>query len=471
MAMTDTYDIIVIGSGPGGYVAAIRAAQLGMSVACIDKRPTPGGTCLNIGCIPSKALLQSSEKFAEANHALAVHGIKAAKVEFDLGVMLARKDKVVAENTRGVEFLFRKNKVAFVKGAAKFTAKDTLAVAGVDGKALELKAGKAIIIATGSDSVNLPGIAIDEKTIVSSTGALSLPTVPKHLVIVGGGYIGLEMGSVWRRLGSQVTVVEFLDRITPTMDNEVGKALQTALTKQGFAFRLGTKVTAAKKANGGWSLSLETAAGGKPEELACDVVLVSVGRRPYTDGLGLDTVGVKLDNKGRVMVDVGFATNVPGVYAIGDVIAGPMLAHKASEEGVMLVEMLAGQRPSIDYDAIPAVIYTRPEVGSVGKTEEELKAAGVAYRAGKFPFSANARARANADTEGFVKILADAKTDRVLGVHIIGADAGTMIAEAALAMEFGATSEDIARTVHAHPTLNEAVKEGALAVGGHAIHI
>jgi dihydrolipoamide dehydrogenase len=469
--MSDKYDIIVIGSGPGGYVAAIRAAQLGMSVACIDKRPTPGGTCLNIGCIPSKALLQSSGKFEEANHALAVHGIKAAKVEFDLGVMLARKDKVVAENTRGVEFLFRKNKVAFVKGAAKFTAKDTLAVEGADGKAQELKAGKAIIIATGSDSVNLPGIAIDEKTIVSSTGALSLPTVPKHLVIVGGGYIGLEMGSVWRRLGSQVTVVEFLDRITPTMDNEVGKALQTALTKQGFAFRLGTKVTAAKKANGGWSLSLETAAGGKPEELACDVVLVSVGRRPYTDGLGLDTVGVKLDNKGRVMVDVGFATNVPGVYAIGDVIAGPMLAHKASEEGVMLVEMLAGQRPSIDYDAIPAVIYTRPEVGSVGKTEEELKAAGVAYRAGKFPFSANARARANADTEGFVKILADAKTDRVLGVHIIGADAGTMIAEAALAMEFGATSEDIARTVHAHPTLNEAVKEAALAVGGHAIHI
>jgi dihydrolipoamide dehydrogenase len=469
--MADTYDLIIIGSGPGGYVAAIRAAQLGMKVACIDKRSSPGGTCLNIGCIPSKALLQSSEMFEEANHALAVHGIKAGKVEFDLGVMLARKDKVVGENTKGVEFLFRKNKVAFVKGAAKFTAKDTLSVTGDDGKTQELKANKAIVIATGSDSVNLPGIAIDEKTIVSSTGALSLASVPKHLVVVGGGYIGLEMGSVWRRLGSQVTVVEFLDRITPTMDLEVGKALQTSLTKQGFAFKLGTKVTGAKKANGGWSLSLEAAAGGKAEELPCDVVLVSVGRRPFTDGLGLETVGVKLDNKGRIMVDPQFATNVPGIYAIGDVIAGPMLAHKASEEGVVLVETLAGQRPHIDYDAIPAVIYTHPEVGSVGKTEEELKTAGVQYKVGKFPFSANGRARANADTEGFVKIIADKATDRVLGVHIIGADAGTMIAEAALAMEFGATSEDIARTVHAHPTLNEAVKEAALAVDGHPIHI
>ena len=474
--MPDSYDVIVIGSGPGGYVAAIRAAQLGMKTACIDKRSSPGGTCLNIGCIPSKALLQSSEKFEEANHALAVHGIKADKVEFDLGAMLARKDKVVSENTKGVEFLFRKNKVAFVKGAAKFTAKDTLSVTGEDGKPQELKAQKAIIIATGSDSVNLPGIAIDEKTIVSSTGALSLLAVPKHLVVVGGGYIGLEMGSVWRRLGAQVTVVEFLDRITPTMDLEIGKALQTALTKQGFAFKLGTKVTGAKKANGGWSLSLEAApnnsgGAGKAEELQCDVVLVSVGRRPYTDDLGLDAVGVKLDNKGRVMVDPHFATNVPGIYAIGDVIAGAMLAHKASEEGVVLVETLAGQKPHIDYDAIPAVIYTHPEVGSVGKTEEELKAAGVQYKIGKFPFSANGRARANADTEGFVKIIADQKTDRVLGMHIIGADAGTLIAEAALAMEFGATSEDIARTVHAHPTLNEAVKEAALAAGSGAIHI
>lgn len=469
--MSETYDLIVIGSGPGGYVAAIRAAQLGMKVACIDKRTAPGGTCLNIGCIPSKALLQSSEKYEEANHALAVHGVKAGQIELDLGTMMARKDKVVGENTRGVEFLFRKNKVSFVKGEAKLTAKDTVAVAGADGKTQELKAGKAVVIATGSESVGLPGIEIDEKTVVSSTGALSLPSVPKHFVVVGGGYIGLEMGSVWRRLGAKVTVVEFLDRITPTMDAEVGKALQGSLTKQGFAFRLGTKVTAAKKANGSLALTLEPAQGGAAEQLSCDVVLVSVGRRPYTDGLGLDTVGVKCDNKGRVMVDAGYATNVPGIYAIGDVVAGPMLAHKASEEGVVLAETLAGQRPHLDYDAIPAVIYTHPEVASVGKTEEELKAAGVAYRVGKFPFSANGRARANADIEGFVKIIADRTTDRVLGVHIIGADAGTMIAEAALAMEFGASAEDIARTCHAHPTLNEAVKEAALAVEGRAIHI
>ena len=469
--MSDTFDVIVIGAGPGGYVAAIRAAQLGMSVACVDKGTAPGGTCLNIGCIPSKALLQSSEKFAEANHALAVHGIKAGKIELDLATMLARKDKVVAENTRGVDYLFRKNKVAYVKGAARFLGKDKLAIAGADGKTQEVSAGKAIIIATGSDSMSLPGVAIDEKSIISSTGALALAAVPKRLVVIGGGYIGLEMGSVWRRLGAEVTVVEFLDRITPTMDQEVGKALQSALTKQGFTFRLGTKVTAAKKANGALALVLEAAQGGKPEELACDVVLVSVGRRPFTDGLGLDAVGVKCDNKGRVMVDAGFATNVPGIYAIGDVIAGPMLAHKASEEGVVLVETLAGQRPSLDYNAIPAVIYTHPEVASVGKTEEELKAAGIVYRVGKFPFSANGRARANADTEGFVKILADKASDRVLGVHIIGADAGTMIAAAALAMEFGASAEDIARTVHAHPTLNEAVKEAALAAEGHAIHI
>ena len=469
--MADSYDVIVIGSGPGGYVAAIRAAQLGMSVACIDKRATPGGTCLNIGCIPSKALLQSSEHYEEAQHGLGVHGVKIGKVELDLPTMLARKNEVVNANTKGVEFLFRKNKVAFIKGAAKFAAKDTLVVTGEDGKTLELKANKAIIIATGSDVVSLPGIAIDEKTIVSSTGALDLKAVPKHLVVIGGGYIGLEMGSVWRRLGAQVTVVEFLDRITPTMDSEVGKALQSALTKQGFAFKLGTKVTGAKKTKDGLSLSLEAAAGGKAEELQCDVALVAVGRRPFTDGLGLDAAGVQFDNKGRVIVDPHFATNVPGIYAIGDVVAGPMLAHKASEEGVVLVETLAGQKPHLDYDAIPAVIYTHPEVGSVGKTEDELKAAGIAYRVGKFPFSANARARANADTEGFVKIIGDATGNRVLGVHIIGSDAGTMIAEAALAMEFGASAEDIARTVHAHPTLNEAVKEAALAVDGHPIHI
>ncbi len=464
--MADSYDVIVIGSGPGGYVAAIRAAQLGMSVACIDKRASPGGTCLNIGCIPSKALLESSHKFEEAGHALAVHGIKMGKPELDLAVMLARKDKVVGENTKGVEFLFRKNKVDFVKGAAKITAKNKVEVEGKT-----LTANKAIIVATGSDSVGLPGMTIDEKTIVSSTGALSLSAVPKHLVVVGGGYIGLEMGSVWKRLGSQVTVVEFLDRITPTMDMEVGKALQASLTKQGFTFRLSTKVMGAKKTKDGITLSLDAAQGGKPEELACDVVLVSVGRRPFTDGLGLETVGVALDNKGRITVDAKFATNVPGIYAIGDVITGPMLAHKASEEGVVLVETLAGQKPHVDYDAIPAVIFTHPEVASVGKTEEELKAANVAYRVGKFPFTANGRARANADTEGFVKIIADTASDKVLGVHIIAADAGTMIAEAALAMEFGASAEDIARTVHAHPTLNEAVKEAALAVEGHPIHI
>jgi len=469
--MSETFDVIVIGSGPGGYVAAIRAAQLGMTVACIDKRAAPGGTCLNIGCIPSKALLQSTEKFEEATHALGVHGIKAENVAFDLKTMLARKDKVVADNTRGVEFLFRKNKVTYIIGTAKFAAKDTIAVAEPDGKARELKAAKAIIIATGSDSMGLPGIEIDEKTVVSSTGALALPAVPKHLVVIGGGYIGLEMGSVWRRLGAQVTVVEFLDRITATMDSEVGRTLQQALARQGFTFHLGTKVTAAKKANGSLALSLEAAQGGKAEQLGCDVVLVSVGRRPYTAGLGLEAIGVQCDNRGRITVDAGYATSVPGVFAIGDVIAGPMLAHKASEEGVVLVETLAGQRPHLDYDAIPAVIYTWPEVASVGKTEEELKAAGIAYRVGKFPFSANPRARANAYTEGFVKILADAGNDRVLGVHIIGADAGTMIAEAALAMEFGASAEDIARTVHAHPTLNEAVKEAALAVEGHAIHI
>ncbi len=464
--MAESFDVIVIGSGPGGYVAAIRAAQLGMKVACIDKRAAPGGTCLNIGCIPSKALLYSSEKFEEAGHALAVHGIKAGKIEFDLAAMLARKDKVVADNTKGVEYLFRKNKVAFLNGVARLTAKDSVQV----GEA-SLIATKAIIIATGSDSVGLPGIAIDEKTIVTSTGALELSSVPKRLVVVGGGYIGLEMGSVWRRLGAQVTVVEFLDRITPAMDRETGKVLQAALAKQGFVFRLSTKVTAARKTEGGVVLALDAAEGGKPEELSCDVVLIAVGRRPYTDGLGLEALGVACDQQGRILVDQGFATSVPGLYAIGDVIAGPMLAHKASEEGVALVETLAGQRPQLDYDAIPAVIYTHPEVASVGKTEEELKAAGIAYRTGKFPFAANPRARANADTEGFVKILADRATDRVLGVHIIGADAGTMIAEAVLAMEFGASAEDIARTCHAHPTLSEAVKEAALAVAGQAIHI
>lgn len=469
--MADSFDVIVIGAGPGGYVAAIRAAQLGMSVACVDKRDAPGGTCLNIGCIPSKALLQSSEKYEEAGHALAVHGVKIVGVSLDLKVMLARKDKVVLDNTNGVQFLFRKNKVDYMKGTAKLAGKGNVSVTLNAGGSRELTAGKAIIIASGSDSVDLPGIAIDETRIVSSTGALALANVPQSLVVIGGGYIGLEMGSVWRRLGSKVTVVEFLDRITPGMDAELSVTLQRSLEKQGIVFRLGTKVVEAKPGKDGIALALEPAKGGKREEMKADVVLVAVGRRPATSGLGLKELGVALDDKGRIKTDAHFATNVPGIYAIGDAIAGPMLAHKASEEGVVLVEQLAGLKPAINYDAIPAVVYTWPEVATVGQTEEQLKQAGISYKTGKFPFSANPRARANAFTEGFVKILADAKTDRVLGVHIIGGDAGTIIAEAVVAMEFGASAEDIARTCHAHPTLNEAVKEAALAVDGHAIHI
>jgi dihydrolipoamide dehydrogenase len=469
--MADSFDVIVIGAGPGGYVAAIRAAQLCMSVACVDKRDAPGGTCLNIGCIPSKALLQSSEKYEEAGHALAVHGVKIAGVSLDLKVMLARKDKVVLDNTNGVQFLFRKNKVDYMKGTAKLAGKGKVSVTLNAGGSRELIAGKAIIIASGSDSVDLPGVAIDETRIVSSTGALALANVPQSLVVIGGGYIGLEMGSVWRRLGSKVTVVEFLDRITPGMDAELSVALQRSLEKQGIVFRLGTKVVEAKPGKDGIALALESAKGGKREEMKADVVLVAVGRRPATSGLGLKELGVALDDKGRIKTDAHFATNVPGIYAIGDAIAGPMLAHKASEEGVVLVEQLAGLKPAVNHDAIPAVVYTWPEVATVGQTEEQLKQAGISYKTGKFPFSANPRARANAFTEGFVKILADAKTDRVLGVHIIGGDAGTIIAEAVVAMEFGASAEDIARTCHAHPTLNEAVKEAALAVDGHAIHI
>ncbi len=465
------YNVIVIGGGPGGYVAAIRAAQLGLKTACVEKRGTLGGTCLNVGCIPSKAMLQSSEHYEQARHGLAVHGVKVSGVELDLPALMAHKDKVVGENTRGVEFLFRKNKVDYIKGAARFTAPGKLAVTPIDGGTAQELTGKSIIIATGSNVVPLPGVEIDEQAIVSSTGALSLPAVPKHLVVVGAGYIGLEMGSVWRRLGSAVTVVEFLDRVTPGMDGELARNLQRVLTKQGFAFRLGTKVVSARRDTGGVTLALEPAQGGPREEITSDVVLVAIGRRPYTEGLGLEAAGVAIDNKGRIQVDEGFATNVKGIYAIGDVIAGPMLAHKASEEGVVLAEHLAGQKGHVNYGAIPAVVYTWPEVATVGRGEEELKAAGVAYKSGKFPFTANARARANADTEGFVKILADAKTDRVLGVHIIGPDAGTMIAEAAMAMEYGGSAEDIARTCHAHPTLNEAVKEAALAVEGHPIHI
>ena len=470
--MTDNnrYDLVIIGGGPGGYVAAIRAAQLGFRVACVEKRGTLGGTCLNVGCIPSKALLQSSEKFAEANHALAAHGVKLGKVSLDLKTMMARKEKVVGDLTKGVEFLFKKNKVAYIRGTARIAARDAVAVDLADGGS-ETLSTERIVIATGSEVAPLRGVEIDEQRIVSSTGALSLDRVPGHLAVIGGGYIGLEMGSVWRRLGAEVTVIEFLDRIVPGMDGEIGKQFQRVLTRQGMNFRLGTKVTGAKTTNKGVTLTLEPAQGGEPETLDADVVLVAIGRRPYTDGLGLEEVGVERDAQGRVQTNGRFETTVPGIYAIGDVIAGPMLAHKAEEEGIALVEQLAGLAGHVNYETVPGIVYTWPEVASVGRTEEQLKADGVAYKVGKFPFTANSRARTNADTDGFVKILADAATDRVLGAHILGPDAGTMIHECVMAMEFGGSAEDIARAFHGHPTLNEAVKEAALAVDGRPIHI
>ncbi|MFN6999674.1 MAG: dihydrolipoyl dehydrogenase [Elioraea tepidiphila] len=460
-----SFDVIVIGAGPGGYVCAIRAAQLGLSVACVEMRETLGGTCLNVGCIPSKALLQSSEKFAEAGHALADHGVRVDGVSLDLARMQARKGEVVKANVDGVAFLFRKNKVTWLKGKGRIAAPGRVEVAG------ETYAAKHIVIATGSESVPLPGVEIDERTVVTSTGGLALDRVPGHLVVIGGGYIGLELGSVWRRLGAKVTVVEFLDRIVPTMDGEVAKQFQRILAKQGLVFRLGTKVTGARKGDEGVTLTVEPAKGGKAEEIVADVVLVAIGRRAYTEGLGLAEVGVQLDERGRVKTTNGFATSVPGIWAIGDVIAGPMLAHKAEDEGVALAETLAGQHPHVNYEAIPGVVYTWPEVASVGATEEELKSRGVAYKAGRFPFSANGRARAMGETDGFVKILADAATDRLLGAHILGPDAGTLIAELALAIEFGASSEDVARTSHAHPSLNEAVKEAALAAHGKPLHL
>lgn len=468
--MSDShFDLVVIGAGPGGYVAAIRAAQLGLKTACIEKRGTLGGTCLNVGCIPSKALLHSSEKFEEAQSHLAEHGVKVGKVELDLKTLMARKDKVVDGLTKGIAGLFKKNKVTEITGAARISKPGEIVVSA-DGKDTTYTADN-ILIATGSEVAPLPGVDIDEDRIVSSTGALSLAKVPKHLVVVGGGYIGLEMGSVWRRLGAKVTVVEFLDAIVPNMDGEVGKAMHKTLEKQGMEFKLGTKVTGAKSTKTKVALTVEPAAGGDAETIDCDIVLVSIGRVPFTANLGLEDVGVEMDGRGVIQVDGNFKTNVDGIYAVGDVIPGAMLAHKAEEEGIACVERLAGQATHINYDAIPSVVYTWPEAASVGKTEEQLKDAGVAYNKGSFPFMANSRARANGDTDGFVKILADAATDEVLGVHIIGPDAGTMIAELALAMEFGASSEDIARTCHAHPTLNEAVKEAALAVEGAPIHM
>jgi dihydrolipoyl dehydrogenase len=463
--MSDVFDAIVIGSGPGGYVCAIRAAQLGLKVACVEKRGTLGGTCLNIGCIPSKALLQSSEEFEKAKDALKDHGVLVDGLKLDLARMQARKSEVVAANTKGVEFLFRKNKVTWLKGTGRITAPGTV---DVDGQTYSTK---NIIIATGSESVPLPGVTIDEKRVVTSTGALELDKVPGHLVVIGGGVIGLELGSVWRRLGAEVTVVEFLDRIVPGMDTEIAKAFQRILQKQGIKFRLGTKVTGASATESGVTLTVEPATGGAEETIPADVVLLSIGRRPYTEGLGLQEAGVELDDAKRVKVDRHYATNIPGIYAIGDVIAGPMLAHKGEDEGVAVAEILAGQAGHVNYNAIPAVIYTWPEVASVGQTEEELQAGGIAYTVGKFPFTANGRARAMGDLDGFVKILADKATDRLLGAHVLGPDAGTLIAELTTAIEFGASAEDVARICHAHPTLSEAVKEAALAVEGRALHI
>ena len=463
--MSATFDLIVIGAGPGGYVCAIRAAQLGLKVACVEKRATLGGTCLNIGCIPSKALLQSSENFEEAMHGFKDHGVMIESVKLDLARMQARKGEVVAANVKGVEFLFKKNKVTWLKGEGRIAAPGKVAVDGTEYET------KSIVIATGSESIPLPGLEVDEKTIVSSTGALELDKVPGHLVVIGGGYIGLELGSVWLRLGAKVTVVEFLDRLVASMDIEIGKTFERVLGKQGMSFRLKTKVTAAQTTGTGVQLTVEPAAGGAAETIEADVVLVAIGRRPFLEGLGLEEAGVALDERKRVTIDAHYATNVPGIYAIGDIVAGPMLAHKAEEEGVAVAEILAGQAGHVNYGVIPGVVYTWPEVASVGSTEEMLKAEGRAYNIGKFPFTANGRARAMGSTDGFVKILADKATDEILGCHIIGPDAGTLIAEIATAMEFGASSEDVARTCHAHPSLNEAVKEAALAVAGRALHV
>jgi dihydrolipoamide dehydrogenase len=464
------YDLVVIGTGPGGYVCAIRAAQLSMKVAVVEKDPTFGGTCLNIGCIPSKGLLYASELFEEAGHKFGKLGIGVDKPTLDLATMMKFKDEGVEGNVKGVAFLFKKNKIDAFQGIGRIAAPGRVEIKTRDGKT-EVVETKNIVIASGSDVARLKGIEIDEKRIVSSTGALVLSKVPERLLIIGAGVIGLELGSVWRRLGAQVHVIEFLDRILPGMDGEVARQFQRILERQGMTFQLSSKVTAVDGSGAKLKVQVEPAAGGTPQTVEADVVLVAVGRVPYVDGLGLKEVGVALDDRGRVNVDRHYATNVPGIYAIGDAIAGPMLAHKAEDEGIAVAEILAGQAGHVNYDVIPNVIYTFPEVASVGKTEEELRDAGITYNVGKFPFTANGRAKANMQTDGFVKILADAKTDRVLGVHIVGADAGNMIAEAAIAMEFGAASEDIARTCHPHPTFTEAVKEAALAVSKRAIHM
>jgi dihydrolipoamide dehydrogenase len=465
-----TYDLVVIGTGPGGYVCAIRAAQLGMKVAVVEKNATLGGTCLNVGCMPSKALLYASEMFEEAGHSFAKMGVSVSAPKLDLPSMMNFKQQGIDGNVKGVEFLMKKNKIDVISGRGKILGTGKVEVSGSDGKTQTVET-KNIVIATGSDIARLNGIDIDEKRIVSSTGALSLDQVPSSLLIVGAGVIGLELGSVWHRLGAKVTVVEFLDRILPGMDGEVAKQFQRILEKQGFAFKLSTKVTGIDTTGNTLVAKVEPAAGGASETLQTDVVLVCIGRVPYTEGLGLKEAGVALDNRGRVQIDPHFATSVKGVYAIGDVVAGPMLAHKAEDEGVAVAEILAGQAGHVNYDVIPGVVYTTPEVSSVGKTEEELKQAGVAYTSGKFPFTANGRSKVNQTTDGFVKVLADAKTDRVLGVHIVGREAGEMIHEAAVLMEFGGSAEDLARTCHAHPTRSEAIKEAALAVGKRTIHM
>jgi dihydrolipoamide dehydrogenase len=464
------YDLIVIGTGPGGYVCAIRAAQLGLKVAVVEKRATHGGTCLNVGCIPSKAMLHASEAFEEAGHGFAAMGIEVPPPKLDLAKMLAFKDQGVKGNVDGVAFLLKKNKIDAVHGAATILGPGKVGVALATGERQELEASH-IVIATGSDVARLPGVTIDEKEIVSSTGALSLAKVPRRLLVIGAGVIGLELGSVWRRLGAEVMVVEFLDRILPGTDAEVARTVQRILMKQGMSFKLASKVTGVARNASSQKVSIEPAAGGAPTTVEADVVLVAIGRVPFTEGLGLESAGIKLDNKRRIVVDEHYLTSVPRIYAIGDVIAGPMLAHKAEDEGMAVAEILAGQAGHVNYDAIPNVIYTFPEVATVGKSEEDLEAAGVAYRVGKFPFTANGRAKVNRTTDGFVKVLANAATDRILGVHMIAAQASEMIAEAAVIMEFGGSAEDLARTCHAHPTLTEAVKEAALAVDKRAIHM
>ena len=466
--MTEQFDLVIIGGGPGGYVAAIRAAQLGMKVACIEKRGSLGGTCLNVGCIPSKALLYSSELYEKTKHEAAIHGIKISNIDLDLDVMMKRKDDITLGLNKGIEGLFKKNKVTYIKGSASFIDSNNIKVKSEESESQV--SAKNIIIATGSEVMSLPGIEIDEEKIVSSTGTLSLKSVPKKMTIIGAGVIGLEMGSVWLRLGAEVTVIEYLDRILPGMDLETAKQFQKILEKQGFKFLLSHKVLSAKKDTKGVSLTVESVSDQTKIDMQADIALVSIGRKPYTDNLAIENAGIKLDERGRIPVNNNLQTSIAHIYAIGDVIAGPMLAHKAEEEGVAAVEIIAGQKPHVNYNVIPGVVYTYPEVAAVGKTEEEVKASGIPYKIGKFPFMANSRARAIGVSEGFVKVIARSDNDEILGCHIIAPEAGTIIAEMVVAMEYKASSEDIARTVHAHPSLNEAVKEATLAVLGRAIH-